>query len=140
MFPELKLDADRVNTLIFGAFPGIPEEAFPRITEAEPGRVHVVLPYRQGMLRPGNLVSGPTLMGHADTNAYALVLCHVGEELMAVTSSLVMNFLRGAKPGDVHAEGRLLRLGRRNAVCDIRLWTESSDRLAAQATVTYAIP
>lgn len=140
MFPELKLDADRVNALIFSAFPGIPTEAFPRITEAEPGRVHVVLPYRESMLRPGNLVSGPTLMSHADTTAYALVLCHVGAELMAVTSSLVMNFLRGAKPGDVHAEGRLLRLGRRSAVCDIRLWTEAPDRLAAQATVTYAIP
>ncbi len=140
MTPELKLDAARVNALIFNAFPGNTLELFPRIIEVEPGRVHALLPYREGMLRPGNLVSGPTLMGHADTTAYALVLCHVGEELMAVTSSLVMNFLRGAKPGDVHAEGRLLRLGRRSAVCDVRLWTEGPDRLAAQATVTYAIP
>jgi uncharacterized protein (TIGR00369 family) len=79
-------------------------------------------------------------MSHADTTAYALVLCHVGEELMAVTSSLVMNFLRGAKPGDIHAEATMLRLGRRIAVCDVKIWTESPDRLAAQATVTYAIP
>jgi acyl-coenzyme A thioesterase PaaI-like protein len=28
----------------------------------------------------------------------------------------------------------------RSAVCDIRLWTEAPDRLAAQATMTYAIP
>ena len=34
----------------------------------------------------------------------------------------------------------LLRLGRRLAVCDSRIWTESPDRLAAQANVTYAIP
>ncbi|MDF2900525.1 MAG: hypothetical protein K0Q62_584 [Phenylobacterium sp.] len=140
MTPELKLDAARVQALLLSAFPGTPENLFPKVIEVEPGRVHLVLPYREGMLRPGNLVSGPTLMGHADTAAYALVLCHVGEQLMAVTSSLVMNFLRGAKPGDVHAEARLLRLGRRNAVCDVRLWTESPDRLAAQATVTYAIP
>ena len=59
---------------------------------------------------------------------------------MAVTSSLVMNFLRGAVPGDLHAEASFLRLGRRIAVCDVKLWTESQDRLAAQATVTYAIP
>ncbi len=79
-------------------------------------------------------------MSIADTAAYGLVLAHVGEQLMAVTSSLVMNFLRGAAPGDIWAEALMLRLGRRIAVCDVRLWTESPDRLAAQATVTYAIP
>ena len=92
------------------------------------------------MLRPRALVSGPTLMSPAATAAFALVLCHVGDQLLAVTSSLVMNFLRGAKPGEIHAEALLMRLGRRSAVCDIRLWTEAPDRLAAQATVTYAIP
>jgi uncharacterized protein (TIGR00369 family) len=79
-------------------------------------------------------------MAIADTAAYALVLAHVGEQLMAVTSSLTMNFLRGARPGDIHAEARMLRLGRRIAVCDVRIWTESPGRLAAQATVTYALP
>jgi acyl-coenzyme A thioesterase PaaI-like protein len=39
----------------------------------------------------------------------------------------------------------MLRLGRRNAVCDVRLWTEGPPlledrRLAAQAVVTYALP
>jgi uncharacterized protein (TIGR00369 family) len=136
----LKLDAAAVNALLRRAFPGRDDAYFPRVRTVDPGRVHVVLPYHEGMLRPGQLVSGPSLMGHADTAAYALVLAHVGDELMAVTSSLVMNFLRGAKPGEIHAEAELLRLGRRNAVCDVRLWTESSERLAAQATVTYAIP
>jgi uncharacterized protein (TIGR00369 family) len=77
-------------------------------------------------------------MGVADTAAYTLILAHVGPELMTVTSSLTINFLRGAKKGDIHADAELLSLGRRNAVCDIRLWTESPQRLAAQATVTYA--
>jgi uncharacterized protein (TIGR00369 family) len=57
---------------------------------------------------------------------------------MTVTTSLTINFLRGARRGDIHAEAELLSLGRRNAVCDVRLWTESPERLAAQATVTYA--
>jgi len=33
---------------------------------------------------------------------------------------------------------RFLSLGRRLAVCDVHLWTETPERLAAQATVTYA--
>jgi uncharacterized protein (TIGR00369 family) len=97
-------------------------------------------PYRQGLLRPGGVISGPALMSLADTAAYALVLAHVGDQLMAVTSQLSMNFLRGAQPGDLYAEAEMLRLGRRNAVCDVRLWTEGPERLAAQANVTYALP
>ena len=137
---SLQMDAEGVNALLRRAFPDGSDAYFPLVTEVEPGRVLVVRPYHASMLRPGELVSGPTLMGLADTAAYALVLSHVGEQLMAVTSSLVMNFLRGARPGDIFAEAQMLRLGRRNAVCDVRLWTERPDRLAAQATVTYAIP
>lgn len=138
--PEPVLDAAGVNVLLRKAFPGAPPDAFPIVTEVSPGRVRVMTPYREGLLRPGGVISGPTLMSLADTGAYALVLAHIGDQLMAVTSSLTMNFLRAARPGDIHAEAAMLRLGRRNAVCDVRLWTESRSRLAAQAVVTYALP
>ena len=96
--------------------------------------------YGPGLLRPGGLISGPNQMAIADTAAYALVLAHIGDEKMAVTSALSINFLRGAKPGDLWAEAKLLRLGRRLAVCDVHIWTEDEDRIAAQANVTYALP
>jgi uncharacterized protein (TIGR00369 family) len=130
------LGADELNAVLASAFAGA--DGFDRVKEVAPGRVRVVQPFHPGMLRPGGLISGPTLMSLADTVAYVLVMAHVGPELMAVTSSLTMNFLRGAKPGEIQAEGELLSLGRRNAVCDVRIWTEAPDRLAAQATVTYA--
>ena len=138
--PTPVLDADGVNALLRKAFPGAPPAAFPTVLEVAPGRVKVMTPYRDGLLRPGGVISGPTLMSLSDTAAYALVLAHIGEQLMAVTSSLTMNFLRGAQPGDLYAEAQMLRLGRRICVCDVRLWTEGPDRLAAQAVVTYAIP
>jgi uncharacterized protein (TIGR00369 family) len=138
--PTPVLDAAGVNALLRKAFPDATPTAFPEVTEVSPGRVKVVAPYREGLLRPGGVISGPVLMSLSDTAAYALVLAHIGDQLMAVTSSLHMNFLRGALPGDLHAEAQMLRLGRRNAVCDVRLWTEGPDRLAAQAVVTYAIP
>jgi len=134
------LDAAGVNALLRRAFPEAQPELFPSVTEVAAGRVHVVSPYRGGQLRPGGVISGPNLMSLADTAAYALVLAHVGDQLMAVTSQLNMSFLRGARPGDLHAEAQMLRLGRRLAVMDVRLWTEGPDRLAAQANVTYAIP
>jgi uncharacterized protein (TIGR00369 family) len=138
--PSPQLDAAGVNALLKKAFPGAAPAAFPTVLEVSPGRVKVMAPYRDGLLRPGGVISGPTLMSLSDTAAYALVLAHIGDQLMAVTSTLTMNFLRGAAPGDIHAEAELLRLGRRNAVCDVRIWTEAPDRLAAQAVVTYALP
>ena len=137
---EPKLDADGVNALLRKAFPGPGQAQTMIITEVGPGRLHMVAPYREGLLRPGGVISGPTLMSLADSAAYALVLAHIGEQLMAVTSQLNMSFLRGCLPGDLHAEAQMLRLGRRLAVMDVRIWTEGPDRLAAQANVTYAIP
>lgn len=137
--PQPLLDAAGVAALLERAFPGFQEHG-PKVTEVAPGRVRIVRPYVDGLLRPGGVISGPNLMALADIAAYALVLAHVGDQLMAVTSQLSINFLRGAAPGDLHAEAELLRLGRRNAVCDVRLWTEAPDRLAAHAVVTYALP
>ena len=133
------LGADELNALMKTAFDGSDMATGP-VKHVEPGRIHVVAKYHPTMLRPGAVISGPTLMSIADTAAYYLILAHVGPELMAVTSSLTINFLRGAQPGDIHADAELLTLGRRLAVCDVRIWTESQERLAAQATVTYARP
>jgi len=130
------LGAEEVNAVLGGAFADT--EFLGLVREVGPGRVRIVRAFDSGMLRPGGLISGPTLMSLADTAAYALIIAHVGAELMAVTSALNINFLRGAKPGDIQVEAQLLSLGRRNVVCDVRMWTESEERLAAQATVTYA--
>jgi uncharacterized protein (TIGR00369 family) len=138
--PAPVLDADGVNALLRRAFPRAPDQGFPQVTAVAPGRVRMVSPYREDMLRPGGVIAGPTLMSLADTAAYALVLAHVGDQLMAVTSQLNMSFLRGAQPAELHADAELLRLGRRLAICDVRIWTEGPDRLAAQANVTYALP
>jgi len=139
--PPAQLDRDGVNNLLMKAFPLADPNNLALAREVGPGWVLVVSPYAgERSLRPGGVISGPNLMEIADLAAYTLVLAHIGEQLMAVTSSLTMNFLRGAKPGDIHARAEMLRLGRRIAVCDVRIWTESPDRPAAQATVTYAIP
>lgn len=137
---EPVLDADGVNALLRRAFPLVEAEQMNRVVEVGPGRVRMLAPYRDALLRPGGVITGPALMSLADAAAYALVLAHLGDRLMAVTSQLNMSFLRGAAPGDIHAEAEMLRLGRRLAVCDVRLWTESPQRLAAQANVTYALP
>lgn len=137
---RLKLDAAEVGAFIAAAFPGIPLARQPRVVLASPGHVQLQLSPDAGNLRPGNIVSGPTLMGLADHAAYALVLAHIGPVAMAVTSSLTYHFLRACEPVPVNADARLLRLGRRLAICDVRLWTQDADRPVGQASVCYALP
>jgi uncharacterized protein (TIGR00369 family) len=134
---QILLGPAELNAALAQAFPHGGRK-FDLVREVTPGRVRLTQAYDPAMLRPGGLISGPTLMSLADTAGYVIVMAHVGVEFMAVTSSLNMSFLRGAKPGDIQVEAELLSLGRRNVVCDVRLWTESPERLAAQAIVTYA--
>lgn len=136
----IRMDGPALDAFLRRAFPETDPEHMPSVLEVGPGRVLVKLPYASRQLRPGGVISGPTLMSLADTAAYALVLAHIGEVAMAVTTSLNIHFLRGCKPGDLYAEAALLKLGRRIATADVLLWTEGRERAAAKATVAYAIP
>lgn len=93
-------------------------------------------------LRPGNRVSGPTLMGLADVALYVAILAQIGAQPMAVTSDFNCHFLCAA-PGDhdVLAEARLLKLGRRLAVGEVRLMSAADPgQEVAHVTASYALP
>ena len=122
------------------AFPDVAEEHHARIDAIELGRVRLTLPKGALGLRPGGIVSGPTQMGLADRAAYAVILAHIGPVAMAVTSNLNFSFLRAVEAKAVHADAVLLKLGRRLATVDVRLWQDSEAVVLAQASVTYAIP
>jgi uncharacterized protein (TIGR00369 family) len=136
----LRLSVGELNAFFGDAFGGGEEELSAGVVALEPGRVRVIRSANTVSLRPGNVISGPTMMSLADMAVYALVLAHIGIVPMAVTTSLTMHFLRPAKPGDLVADALLLRLGKRIATAEVRLWTESAERIAAHATVAYAIP
>lgn len=136
----LKLDAAALNAFLRRAFPLTTDAAIAEVVSVEPGRARLVLAYNERTLRPGGVISGPTMMSVADTAVYAMVLAHIGEQPMAVTTSLTMHFLRPAKPGPLTADVRLLKLGRRIATAEVHLHTEGPDRPCASAVVAYALP
>lgn len=72
--------------------------------------------------------------------AYALVLAHIGPVAMAVTSALHYQFLRPCLPNLLTAKGELMRLGKRIAVMDVRIFSGDDLRAVGHASVTYAIP
>ena len=121
------------------AFPG-DEGPHDDVIEIRPGWARLKFEPVARNLRPGNLVSGPTQMGLADRAAYAVILAHIGPVAMAVTSNLNVSFLRGVQFRTLHADARLLKLGRRLATVDVTLWQDDESNLVAQSTVTYALP
>ena len=91
-------------------------------------------------LRPGRTLSGPAMMALADYALYAAILAQIGPVALAVTTSLTFNFLRKPAGLDLVAEARLLKLGRRLVVGEVRITAPGSDDLVAQANGTYSIP
>ena len=105
--------------------------------------------YDERFLRPGGTIAGPITMGLADAALYALVLSRIGPVELAVTTQLSIDFLRKPAPGDLVAEARMLKLGRRLAVGEVRIWSEAAlgadgrgdpERAVAHAVGTYSIP
>ncbi|TDR93761.1 PaaI family thioesterase [Enterovirga rhinocerotis] len=91
-------------------------------------------------LRPGGTVSGPAMMTLADLVLYVAILAQIGPVGLAVTTNLSFNFLRKPEPGDLVAECRLLKLGKRLAVGEASVFSGASPEAVCHATGTYSIP
>lgn len=131
-----RMTADEIHALIAEHFPQARD--FCEIVAIRDDELDCVVRYRDAFLRPGGTMSGPTIMGLADTAMYFLVLAAIGPAPLAVTTSLSINFLRKPPPGDLHATARMLKLGSRLAVGEVHV--RGGDALVAQASVTYALP
>ncbi len=111
-----------------------------RLDVMEHGAVSMVLPYDGNMLRPGGTISGPSMMMLADAAMYAVVLSMIGRVALAVTTNFNINFLRKPTPGDISAEGKIIKLGKRLAVIQVTLFSVNDEEPVAHATGTYSIP
>ena len=117
-----------------------------QLQAVENGKATMALPFSGNMLRPGGTVSGPSMMALADAAMYAVVLSMIGHVKLAVTTNFNINFLRKPQPGELIAEGSIIKLGKRLAVIEVTLFSVSKngegDPLdpVAHATGTYSIP
>jgi len=138
---EQTMTAEEINRFLDEHFPQIKSAGARFIVDDAWGRsVRMRMHYSETMLRPGGTISGPSMFALADVAMYAAVLAMIGPKPLAVTSNLNINFLRKPKPGDMIAEATVFKVGRRNAVGEIALYSEGEAELAAHATATYALP
>ena len=111
-----------------------------KVEHLDQGVTRLRVPFRDDFLRPGGTISGPVLMAAADLAMYGAVLSLIGPIELAVTTNLNINFLRLPHPGDVIAEARILKLGKRLAVGEVGLYLDGEEDLVAHVTATYSIP
>ena len=132
-----RLGVDELQAILDAAFP--PSEVA-HVEEAHGDVVIVSLPISERHGRPGGTLSGPTMMMLADTAAWLVIMAEVGPVLLAVTTSLHIDFLRKPQLTDLMARARLLKLGRKLAVTDVELFSRGTTELVAKAQVTYSLP
>ena len=105
------------------------------------GTVQLRWTYDERALRPGGYISGPTMFTVADLAGWVVVFASEGIEPMAVTWDLHITFLRPAIGGDLIAEARRLKRGRKLVYADITMHIDGEpEKPVAHATVTYALP
>ncbi|MEO0747091.1 MAG: PaaI family thioesterase [Pseudomonadota bacterium] len=135
----LMMTADEVMTVldrVFGQVAG--QFAIEELSEMQ---ITVRLKVGEQHLRPGGTVSGPSIFGLADVAIYMIIMAMIGPQVLAVTTSSSMDFMR--KPDgqkDLIATCKLLKLGRSLAVGDVLIFSEGGQDPVARASMTYSIP
>ena len=110
------------------------------VEELSNAMIRVAMKIGDDHLRPGGTISGPTIFALADISAYLVILAHIGKVALAVTTSLNINFLAKPPAADLVAQCRLVKLGKRLAVCEVHITSVDDNKIVAQATATYSIP
>lgn len=137
-----KLPLEELEARLTAEFPEMfnPESGY-AIEKLWHGGAVVRRHYHPRSLRPGGTLSGPSIMALADFTMYLAVLSAIGWVPLAVTTNFNINFLRKPAPGDLLAEARLIKLGKRLAVGDIGIRSDGVGAdLVAHATSTYSLP
>lgn len=108
--------------------------------------LHMRLPLCQDYvshdLPPGSghqVMSGPVMMGFADTALYACIHASYGADVLAVIVNFNVSFLSVAGARDLRAVARILRKGRSLAFVEAHLYSGDAQAACAQVTATYAI-
>jgi uncharacterized protein (TIGR00369 family) len=136
----LALTREDVTAYLEAEFPQMQIGRVFVIEEVGPMRARLRMSHHPSQLRPGGTVSGPSIFALADVALYVAILAQIGRVKLAVTTNLNINFLAMPAPRDLLGEALLVKLGKRLAVGEVRIWSEGEEALVAHATGTYSIP
>lgn len=104
----------------------------------EDGRPILALPFEQIVEgRPGYFHGGATsgLLENAGYAGLRAELHHIGRAAQMKPIGITVQFLSAAKTQTTYAQGRITRLGRRNANVEVEAWQDDRNRPVASAVM-----
>ena len=135
--PTAAVTTDEVNAFVAEHFPAIGNECI----EIGPRSAVTRFDASTTALRPGGIISGPTVFTACDAALWYALFGAVGIEAMALTSELSIRFLRPARGGALFARADLHHVGRRSVIGTVQVWTDQDpDTMVAVAQGTYVRP
>ena len=135
------MNGPELEAFLRDEFPEAQANVTVKVEAVGEGHIKVRAVIDRRYLRPGGVVSGPTMMWLADCGTYLLILSQIGKVAGAVTTNLNINFLRPGEAGrDLIGEARLLKLGQRLAVAEMSIFSQGLAEPIAHVTLTYSIP
>jgi uncharacterized protein (TIGR00369 family) len=108
-----------------------------RVVSANPEEAVLELPHNHELLRPGNTVSGPAIMGLADMAMWAVLLAGSQGRDESLTASMHVNFLRPCGPGPIYATARLIKGQGRSIFGEILVRPSGSEDVAVHVTTGW---
>lgn len=127
---------DEINAFLTREFAGSGN----RCEEVGDGWATAMLDTSEVNLRPGGIISGPTVFGVADAALYYACFTVLGIEPMALTSELSIRFIRPARGTALRARADLDQVGRRSIIGTVKAWTIDPAKPVAVAQGTYVRP
>ena len=125
--PAPAMNADEIAKLLHEVFPqGFYPGCGLTIERVEYADVRVRRHFQEDSIRPGGTISGPTMMELADFAMYVAVFSAIGPQPLAVTINLNINFLRKPGKGDLTADARLMKVGKRLAVGEVTICSDGA--------------
>ena len=91
-------------------------------------------------LRPGGIISGPTVFAICDAALYYACFTVMGIVPMVLTSEMSIRFMRPARGAVLRARAELHHAGRRSLIGTVVAWTDDPDKPVAAAQGTYVAP
>ncbi len=127
---------DEINTFLARDFVGSPNRC-----ESVGERWAIAVLSTDGIsLRPGGIISGPTVFGVCDAALYYACFTAIGIEPMTLTSELSIRFMRPSRGALLRARADLHQVGRRSIIGTIVAWTDDIAKPVAVAQGTYVRP
>jgi acyl-coenzyme A thioesterase PaaI-like protein len=134
-FPSA-VSLEQINAFIGGEFAGNSNSC----EEVSFGNAVAVMFPHPNTLRPGKIISGPTVFGICDAALFYAALSCTSFEPMTLTSEMSIRFLRPARGEVIRARGVIHTIAGRNIVGTVVAWTDDETKPVSVAQGTYVRP